>query len=70
MSDFGDFDDDDATDTAPADPEQVARKLQRIRAEVRPGDPPPGRSSIDGGRAVRVAVITRLLLWLRRQGAS
>ena len=33
MSDFGDFDDDDALDTAPADPEQVARKLQRIRAE-------------------------------------
>lgn len=69
MSDFGDFDDDDAFDTAPADPEQVARKLQRIRAEY-------GQETIrweeldDAGRAVRIAVVTLLLAWLRRQGAG
>jgi hypothetical protein len=64
---FGDFDNDDAVDTAPPDPAQVARKLQRIRREY-------GQEVFewddldDGGRAVRVAVVTLLLAWLRRQG--
>jgi hypothetical protein len=53
MSDFGDFEDDDAFDTEPADPEQVARKL---------------RALLDRGLDdVGVAVL--LLAWLRRQGA-
>jgi len=33
MSEFGDFDPDDAADTEPADPEQVARKLHRLRED-------------------------------------
>ena len=69
MSDFGDFDDDDALDTAPADPEQVARKLHRIRREY--GQETRTWDELDdGGRAVRIAVITLLLRWLRRQGAG
>ena len=34
MSDFGDFDPDDAFDTEPPDPEQVAFRLHRLRIEV------------------------------------
>ena len=69
MTDFGDFEDDDAFDTEPADPEQVARKLHRIRREY--GQEVFAWEDLDdGGRAVRVAVVTLLLAWLRRQGAA
>lgn len=34
MSDFGDFDPDDAWDTEPPDPEQVAMRLHKLRLEV------------------------------------
>jgi hypothetical protein len=63
VSDFGDFDDDDALDTEPADPEQVARKLHRL----------------EGGRwddltvmqqVARIEIIARLLAWLHRQGSA
>jgi len=63
MTDFGDFDDDDAFGTEPADPEQVARKLIEF----------------EGGRwddlthdqqVARVAVMLMLLVWLRRQGSN
>jgi len=67
VSTFGDFDDDDATDTAPPDPEQVARKLQQIRAQY--GQEVFAWEDLDdGGRAVRVAVMVLLLAWLKRQG--
>lgn len=65
---FADFEVDDAFDTEPADPEQVARKLHRLRREQ-------GRELVDwdtlppSERAVLVHIITRLLDWLRRQGA-
>ena len=68
MSDFGDFDEDDALDHEPADPEQVARKLHRIRERE-------GFEIVDwdhlepGERLALVAIIARLLAWLRRQGA-
>lgn len=68
MTDFGDFENDDAFDTAPADPEQVARKLQRLRVGA-------GLSLdewdalTDEQRLASVGVIVRLLAWLRRQGA-
>ena len=68
MSDFGDFDEDDALDTEPADPEQVARKLHRLRMARgfelgewdRLGEPE---------RSELVAIVAALLAWLRRQGA-
>lgn len=54
MSTFGDFDDDDAFDIEPADPEQVARKrdaLARLRH-------PPH------------VIDELVTAWLRRQGSS
>ena len=69
MSDFGDFELDDAYDPAPADPEQVARRLHQLRRrdgfeistweELPPGD-----------RAALVAIVATLLGWLRRQGGA
>jgi len=68
MTDFGDYDDDDALDTAPADPEQVARKLHALRRLQ-------NRESIDWDalsadeREILIAIIAHLFAWLRRQGA-
>lgn len=62
MTTFGDHEAADSIDTAPADPEQVARRLT---------------SYYEGGRweeltpteqAARVAAFVRLLAWLRREG--
>jgi hypothetical protein len=69
VSDFGDFDPDDAYDTEPADPEQVARKIQELRhahnlSAERWDDLSPA------GRANRVVIATLLLAWLRRQGSG
>lgn len=68
MSDdtFGDFDDDDALDTAPADPEQVARRLHELRRregfELVPWD------ELDADeRGALVQLVVVLLAWLRRQ---
>ena len=68
MSDFGDFDESDAYDTAAADPEQVARKLHQLRrregfeiaewSDLTPAD-----------RTALVLIVAALLAWLRRQGA-
>jgi hypothetical protein len=69
MSEFGDFDPDDAADTEPADPEQVARKLHRLRED----------QGLEVGRwedldlnqqTVRIVIIAALLDWLRRQGSA
>lgn len=62
MSDFGDWDDDDAWANEPPDPEQVARKLHRLEG---------GRweDLTDEQRAARIALFVLLLAWLRRQGA-
>ena len=69
MSDFGDFDPDDALDTEPADPEQVARKLHRYRQEDEPMV--PNWDELDPGeKLLLIARVGRLLAWLRRQGAS
>ena len=69
MTDFGDFTDDDAFDTAPADPEQVAVKLHRYRRDDGLEDADWDELD-DGERLVRIAIIRRLLDWLRRQGAT
>lgn len=67
MSDFGDFDEDDAIDTEPADPEQVARKLHRYQGEF---DVLPDWDELTPDeRERRIEIIARLLAWLRRQGA-
>jgi hypothetical protein len=67
MSDFGDFDDDDAFGTEPADPEQVARKLHALRRE----------RAIEGAdfdeltlaqQTLLIAILAELIEWGRRQG--
>lgn len=68
MSDFGDFDEDDAFDNEPADPEQVARKIHELRLregfEIADWDRLP---AVD--RAVLIVIVEALLAWLRRQGS-
>jgi hypothetical protein len=65
---FGDFDTDDALDTEPADPEQVARRLQllwlREGFEIVDWD---ALDDVERGRRITLAAV--LLDWLRRQGA-
>jgi hypothetical protein len=62
VSDFGDWDDDDAFGLEPADPEQVARKLHRLEGGHWDDLTPDQRQA-------RIAIIVLLLAWLRRQGA-
>lgn len=62
MSDFADFDDDDAFGTEPADPEQVAIKLHRLEGGH-------WDALTEEQRVARIAIIVLLLAWLRRQGA-
>ena len=68
MSDFGDFDPDDAIDTEPADPEQVAIKFHRYWREEFP-ESPDWESLQPQERIMRIAIFVRLLAWMRRQGA-
>ena len=68
MSDFGDFDPDDAVDTEPADPEQVARKWHRYYQDDEPGVPAWDDLS-DAEKLRLIARFDRVLAWLRRQGA-
>lgn len=69
MRTFGDFEEADAFDTAPADPEQVARRLQRLRLAY-------GLTTdrwedlTEEERRATIPVIILLLAWLRRQGAT
>lgn len=68
MSDFGDFDDDDAFDTEPPDAEQVAIRFHKYRNEVDNSQPnwddltPPQK-------ALAIVIFVQVLEWLRRQGA-
>lgn len=69
MADFGDFEDDDAFDTAAPDPEQVARKIIALRRELSADTIEPTWQFVpEHERALTIAVVTRLLDWLRRQG--
>ena len=68
MAGFGDFDPDDALDHEPADPEQVARKLHRLR--VANGLETVRWEELSEARRVAILlVVTGLLAWMRRQGA-
>ena len=68
MSTFGDFDTDDAWDREPADAEQVARKLHRLR--LREGLEPVDWDGLDlAEQTVRILIVAALLAWLLRQGA-
>jgi hypothetical protein len=66
VSDFGDFDDDDPSQ--PADPEQVARKLHRLRYD-HALESRRWEQMSETERIVRIAVVAHLLSWLRRQGS-
>lgn len=68
MSNFGDYDDDDALDTAVADPEQVAIKLQSLRLRHRI-EMVAWADLTQIEREERIEVIIALFAWLRRQGA-
>lgn len=66
--DFGDFDEDDAFGTEPADPEQVARRLHEMRRredleDIDWDDLTPAQ------RGVLTTLMLVLLAWLKRQGA-
>lgn len=65
---FGDFDPADAVDVEPADPEQVAVKLQALRL-AHGFTSTRWRDLTDAQRAARIALVAALLAWLRRQGA-
>lgn len=69
MTGFGDFDPDDAVDTEPADPEQVAIRLHAIR-RAQSFESQTWDQLSPAQRAVRIAIVAELLDWLRRQGAS
>lgn len=69
MSDFGDFDTDDALDVEPADSEQVARRLHQIRR--REGFEITAWDDLDPGeRGALTMIVAVLLAWLHRQGSA
>lgn len=70
MTGFGDFDPADAYDPSPADPEQVARRLHRLRVGHGLEAGYAWEDLTGAQRAARVAVVVALLAWLRRSGAA
>lgn len=68
VSDFGDFGNDDAFDTEPPDPEQVAIRLRQYRRNVEPSLPAWHELS-DAERARDIGIMVLIVAWLRRQGA-
>ena len=67
MVEFGDFDPADALDTAPADPEQVARRIHRLRYE-HGFEIERWEQLTDSERSALVTIVVALLAWGRRQG--
>ena len=67
MSDFGDFDPDDAFDTSPPDPLQVAILLHRFKREEDPSLPQwDDLNPVE--RALTIKAIAKLIALLVRQG--
>jgi hypothetical protein len=74
VSNFGDFDPADAFDTEPADPEQVAIKLQKLRVQLdsnhpRWRRPKPWDELDEDERAIAIGIVVELITWMRRQGS-
>lgn len=69
MSVFGDWEPLDAYDREPADPEQAARKYQRLRHDANPGVATWDDLTVHE-RADALAVVVLFLAWLRRSGAA
>jgi hypothetical protein len=68
VSDFGDFDDDDAFDTEPPDAEQVAIRYHKYRKDT-DASLPKWENLTDDDKARAISIMVRLVIWLRRQGA-
>lgn len=68
MSDFGDFDNDDAFDTEPPDSEQVAIRLHKYQKDNDPSLP-RWEDLPDNQKLLAIMIIAKLIAWLRRQGA-
>jgi len=71
MSDFGDITPDDAYGTESPDPEQVARKLHRLAAELailQGRGVPRWEALSEDERQVAIALMVLVLAWLKRQG--
>jgi len=69
MTDFGDFDDDDAVDVEPPDPEQVARRLHLLRTRERLEA--VAWDDLDlAVRVVLIAIAADVLAWMARQGST
>lgn len=64
--DFGDYENDDAYDPSPPDPEQVAIKLHNLRRMSE--SLPEWNSLTPTERFAAIAIMARLIIWLRRQG--
>lgn len=68
MSDFGDFDDDDAYDVEPADPEQVAAKLHGLRVALDQlageQDLPRWVDLLPVERALAIGIAVAIVNWL------
>ena len=68
MTDFGDFDTDDALDTEPPDAEQVAIRLRKYQRDV--DSSLPSWDDMDAAdKAKAIGVMVLIIAWLRRQGA-
>lgn len=64
---FGDWEPDDSFDTAEADPEQVARFIQRLRVLLDLADA-DWDDFTDEQRQRRIELAVRLIAWGRRSG--
>jgi hypothetical protein len=67
---FGDFEDDDAFDTSPPDPEAVARIFVAIEYDLAPEGRTRDLDNLDPNlKALLVFAFSRLLLRLKHEGA-
>jgi len=70
MSDFGDWDPDDAFANEPADPEQVAIFLHRLRRDEGLDDGKDWDELNAMQQVLLILIVSKLFDWLRRQGST